>query len=140
MWLWLISSSVNLKFEHCQTSNQKWREYFYTLSILFKLLTNKWPLIFWNDIDFCLLFCNLYNMVDSFLHLSLCVYVWRWVCTCVEVRGQLEGISSFTMWVPGIELRLLNLAVSAFTGWSYLAGLDVFKLFGVIYGLHILYK
>lgn len=62
-----------------------------------------------------------------FFFIIVCVYVCVHivhvcVChsTCVEVRGQLSGVSSSTMWVPEIKLRskLSDLAASTFTCWA----------------------
>lgn len=37
------------------------------------------------------------------------------LCVCVEVRGQLRGVDSYTTWVLGIELRLPGLHHKHFT-------------------------
>lgn len=47
---------------------------------------------------------------------SMCA-VWLYVCngTHLEVKGQLVGVDSSTVWAMKIELRSLGLPASAFT-------------------------
>ena len=47
--------------------------------------------------------------------MNLCVCVCVCPSTCIEVKGQLGGVSFLLpLWIPEIELILLDLAVSTF--------------------------
>lgn len=96
---------------------------------------NKWSLIFWMDIDFCLpVFFYLYLLIHSLILSFLCVYVCMWggmhLCGDYMIIWG-NKFFHFIMCVPGIKLRLLSLAASTFTGWALSLVLIVFKLFEV---------
>lgn len=61
-------------------------------------------------------------------HIPLCfslsqfIYAYVWICTYHSVCAEFSGLftcgrqfSPSTVWVPGIELRLLDLVVSTYT-------------------------